>query len=94
MRTWHVMTCIHIYSIVYAGTFFFFCMYILRLLKYLPDWCHLCHLSRQYWDSEGTDGTCGRDSFLKVRHLSRNRTQAQSSGSLNLAAPFCAELVC
>ena len=64
-------------------------MYILRLLKYLSDWCHLCHLSWQYWNDESE-----RDTFLKVRHPSRNRTEAQCSGSLNLAAPVCAELVC
>ncbi len=29
-----------------------------------------------------------------MRHPSRNRTEAQCSGSLNLAAPVCAELVC
>ena len=67
-------------------------MYILRLLKYLSDWCHLCHLSRQHWD--GVHGESDRDTFLKVRHPSRNRTEAQGSGSLNLAAPVCAELVC
>jgi hypothetical protein len=64
-------------------------MYILRLLKYLSDLYHLCHLSRQYFDGESQ-----RDTFLKVRHPSRNRTEAQCSGSLNLAAPVCAELVC
>jgi hypothetical protein len=64
-------------------------MYILRLLKYLSDWCHLCHLSRQFWDGESE-----RDQFLQVRHPSRNRTEAQCSGSLNLAAPVCAEHVC
>ena len=69
-------------------------MYILRLLKYLSDWCHLCHLSWQYFHGEGTDGEYGRDNFLKVWHPSRNRTEAQGSGSLNLAAPVCAELVC
>ncbi len=54
----------------------------------------VCHLSWQYWDGEGTDGKYGRDNFLQVRHPSRNRTEAQGSGSLNLAAPVCAELVC
>ena len=47
------------------------------------------HLSWQSWDAESE-----RDTFLKVRHPSRNRTEAQGSGSLNLAAPVCAELVC
>ena len=54
----------------------------------------VCHLSWQYWDGEDTHGKYGRDNFLQVRHPSRNRTEAQCSGSLNLAAPVCAELVC
>ena len=40
-------------------------MHIFRLLNHLPDWCHLCHLSWQYWDGESERGQ-----FLEVRHPS------------------------
>jgi hypothetical protein len=45
-------------------------------------------LSGQYYDGENV-----RDTFAKVQHPSRNRTEAQGSG-LNHPAPVCAELVC
>ena len=71
-------------------------MYGLRLFIYNACiYCATCVTCLgKYWYGEGTDGDYGRDNFLKVRHPSRNRTEAQCSGSLNLAAPLCAELVC